>query len=81
MTQYKEDHEDVNPYEEMVSQHERVSGHDPKSDMTYCETCVIIFNFMVEDGQICRFHPDSYFEPKTLIKKQYCEQCEIEEII
>lgn len=77
---YQEDHNDeVDPYEEMVSDHERRSGHNPKQDRGYCEMCVVIFNFMVEDGKYCKFPPDSYFEPKTKITRAYCEECELEE--
>jgi len=75
------DRDDFDPYEEAVSDHERRTGHVPKLDMLYCEMCVVLFNFAVEDGKYCRFHPDSYFEPKTKEKKSYCESCDLEETI
>lgn len=73
--------DDTDPYQEALSDHERRSGHSPKDDRVYCEMCVVLFNFMVEEGQICREHPDSYFEPKTKTKNQYCEQCQAEEVL
>jgi hypothetical protein len=82
MSMYQEDHNDeVSLFDKMVSEHERVSGHDPKSDKWMCDTCVVIFNMMVEDGQYCRFHPESYFEPATKDKAALCEACNMEETI
>jgi hypothetical protein len=82
MTSYKEDHnDDTSPYDDMVSDHERRSLHDPKEAKDYCQTCVVIFNYLVEDGKICRFHPTSYFEQKTATKESYCQGCETEETI
>lgn len=79
---YKEDHNDeTSLFDKMVSDHERVTRHDPKSDKDFCETCVVIFNMMAEDGQFCRFHPESYFEVATKEKKAFCEACDIEEVI
>lgn len=78
--EYRDNHNDcIDPYEEMVSEHERVTLHNPKEDMVFCEQCSIIFKIMVEDGQICKNHPTSYFEPRTKTKREYCEGCEFEE--
>lgn len=80
MSKYEEDHnEDKDPYQEAVSDHERRTGHTPRTDKTYCEMCVVLFNFEVEDGKACRFHPGCYFEPATKEKKAFCEGCLVEE--
>ena len=77
---YREEHnDDVNPFEEMIGMHEKVWGHDPKEAHSFCETCLIIFQYMVEDGLVCQFHPGSYFEPKTKTSPAKCDQCEMEE--
>ena len=67
--------DDIDPYQEAVSEHERRSTHNPVQDRSYCEMCVVLFNFMVEDGKLCGQHPESYFEKATKEKGAYCEQC------
>lgn len=82
MTAYQENHNDEESlFDKLVSDHESKVGHDAKNDRTFCDTCSVIFNLMVEDGQYCRFHPESYFEPATKDRKPFCEACDLEETI